>query len=126
MPDKITAIEQKTVLIYDDELIAIRGEDNQIYVSVRHLCSSLELERKSQVRRIRRSDVLVEGFKGGGHHAPPSSDNRGGGKQQAQFLRADLVPLWVSGIDTSRVKDEIKPKIVAFQKEAGKVLWEAF
>jgi hypothetical protein len=36
------------------------------------------------------------------------------------------VPLWLTGLDTARVKDDIKAKIVQYQKEAAKVLWEAF
>ena len=43
-----------------------------------------------------------------------------------KVLWVDLVPLWLSGIDTGRVKDEIRPKLLRFQKEAATVLWEAF
>jgi hypothetical protein len=42
------------------------------------------------------------------------------------LLRVDLVPLWLSGIETSRVKEEIRPKLERYQQEAAKVLWEAF
>jgi hypothetical protein len=58
--------------------------------------------------------------------APPSADGRGGGHQQAGLLRVDLVPLWLSGISINSVKEDIQPKLRAFQKEAAKVLWEAF
>jgi ferritin-like metal-binding protein YciE len=42
------------------------------------------------------------------------------------LLRVDLVPLWLSGIDTSRVKEEVQQKLIRYQEEAAKVLWEAF
>jgi hypothetical protein len=58
--------------------------------------------------------------------APPSADGRGGGEQQAGLLRVDLVPLWLTGISLEAVKDEIRPKLERYQREAAQVLWEAF
>lgn len=128
----IVILEQKTVTFYDDELLAVRATDGHIYVSIRQLCRSLGLDRKAQVRRIMRHTVLAEGLKGGAILAPPStngretSPRRGGGVQQTQLLRVDLVPLWLSGIRTKMVADDIRPQLERFQREAAKVLWEAF
>lgn len=118
--NKLTAIEQREVTFYDDELLAIRAEDGQIYVSFRHLCGALGLNRASQVQRVKRHEILDEGYKGGAMMASP------GGKQRAGVLRVDLVPLWLAGIDTKRVKPEISEKLKRYQREAAKVLWEAF
>lgn len=126
MTGKITVIEQRTVTFYDDELTAVRADDKQIYVSVRRMCEALGIDRKSAANRIRRNPILAEGYKGGVMMTPPSKSGRGGGRQQATWLRVDLVPLWLSGINTGRVKDGIRPKIERFQREAAKVLWEAF
>lgn len=126
MEQTLKTIEQKTVTLYEDDLIAIRADDGQIYVSVRHMCDSLGLSRQAQVRRIKRQEILEEGYKGGAIIAPPSDDGRGGGRQQAGLLRVDLVPLWLSGVSINSVKEEIQPKLKSFQKEAAKVLWEAF
>ena len=41
-------------------------------------------------------------------------------------MRVDLVPLWLSGIRTKAVNEELRPKLERFQKEAAQVLWEAF
>jgi len=38
----------------------------------------------------------------------------------------DLIPLWLTGIRLKAVKDEIQSKLKRFQREAAKVLWEAF
>jgi len=126
MSKDLTVVEQREVTFYDDQLTAVRADDGQVYVSVRRMCDALGLDRKSQQNRIRRHTILVEGYKGGVIMTPPSSGGRGGGRQQATFLRVDLVPLWLSGVDASRVKDEARPKIERFQREAAKVLWEAF
>lgn len=117
---KLTVVEQKEVTFYDDELTAVRGEDGQIYVSVRHMCDALGLVMQGQTRRIRRQPILADGLQ----RVDIMSTHRG--KQQAYVLRVDLVPFWLSGVDSSRVKDEARPKVERFQREAAKVLWEAF
>ncbi len=120
MSNKLTVIEQKEVTFYDDELTAVRADDGQIYVSLRHMCESLGLNTQGQTRRIQRNEILSEGLQ----RVAIMSTHRG--KQQAYVLRADLVPLWLSGVEISRVKDEVRPKLKQFQREAAKVLWEAF
>lgn len=126
MENSIEVIEQKTVLFYDDELIAVRGGDGHIYVSLRHLCDVMGLARYTQVRKIRDNEILNEGYKGGFMMMPPSESGRGGGRQKAGLLRIDLIPMWLTTINISRVKDDIKLRIKQYQKEAAKVLWEAF
>ena len=56
----------------------------------------------------------------------PPGPGGGGGRQQAALLRVDLVPLWLSTIETTRVKEQNRPKMERFQREAAKALWEAF
>ncbi|MFN2142060.1 MAG: phage antirepressor N-terminal domain-containing protein [Candidatus Promineifilaceae bacterium] len=129
MSDEITLtpVEQKTVNFYGDDLLAIRAEDGQVYVSLRHLCEALGLARQGQVRRIRDHKILSEGYQGGNVLLPPSpEDGRGGGVQRVGMLRVDLVPLWLSGVRVRATKEEIRPKLERFQAEAAKVLWEAF
>ncbi|NHZ72065.1 MAG: hypothetical protein GWP17_03155 [Aquificales bacterium] len=65
MTDKaLVPIEQKQVIFYDDELIAIRGSDSHVYVSIGQLCDALGLDRASQVRRIRNNEILADGYRG--------------------------------------------------------------
>ena len=120
MENKLKTVEQKTVVFYDDELIAIRADDGHVYVSIRHLCDSIGVARQGQVRRIRENHVLSEGYERGNIMLPHR------GRQQAGMLRVDLVPMWLSGIDTKRVKENIRDKLEKYQKEVAKVLWEAF
>lgn len=125
MEKMLKTVEQKTVLFYDDELIAVRGDDGQVYVSLRHLCDSIGVARQPQVRRIQENHVLAKGYTGGTITIPPGKRG-GGGRQQAGLLRVDLVPLWLSGIDTKRVKEGVRAKLEKYQEEVAKVLWEAF
>lgn len=121
MSDKaLETIEQRTVEFYGDELIAVRSKDDRIYVSVRHLCDALDLDRPSQVRRIRRHKVLAKGYQRGVILTPHR------GQQQAGLIRVDLVPLWLAGLQVSSVKEELRDRLERYQEEAAAVLWEAF
>lgn len=53
--------------------------------------------------------------------SPPSASGHDGGRQKAGLLRVDLVPLWLSGGDTNRVKEAIRPKLKQYQREAATV-----
>ena len=48
------------------------------------------------------------------------------GRQEAGALRVDLVPIWLTGIDTARVKEDVKEKLKQYKRNVAKVLWEAF
>ena len=117
---KLVPVEQREVDFYDDELVAIRANDGQIYVSIRHMCNSLGLDDRSQRRRIQDHKVLAKGYASGVIMTPE------GVRRTSSLLRVDLVPLWLSGVDTGRVKDEVRPKLEKYQEEVAKVLWEAF
>ena len=59
----LTPIEQKEVTFYDDELTAIRADDGQVYVSIRHMCDALGIQRpQRQTDRIKRDEVLNDGL----------------------------------------------------------------
>jgi hypothetical protein len=116
----LTIVEQKEVAFYGDELVAVRSAGGDIYVSFRHLCDALGLDRPSQMRRVRRHTILEPGYQRGVIMTPHRGD------QEAAFLRVDLVPLWLTTLDTKRVKDEARPKLERYQREAADVLWQAF
>ncbi len=116
----IVAIEQKSVYFMDDELIAIRAEDGHVYVSISHLSDAIGLDRQGQSQRIGRQPILLDGFRRATIETP-------GGNQTAGMLRVDLIPLWLAGVNTGRIsEEERRNKIERYQREAAKVLWEAF
>ena len=120
MDQALSVITQKTVNFYNDELTAVRADDGQVYVSVRHMCEALGILRpQRQTDRIKRDEVLSDGLQ-----RVPIMGTRG--QQMTYVLRVDLVPLWLTGLETSRVGDEVQDKIIRYKREAAKVLWEAF
>ena len=120
MADKaLEPMEQRNVEFYGDELTAVRLEDGVVYVSIRHMTDALGIDAQAQTRRINRNDVLSDGFM-------VAKMTTIKGDRPANWLRVDLVPLWLSGVSTKSVNDEARPKLKRFQREAAKVLWEAF
>ena len=119
-------VEQKTIVFYDDELTAVRVEQggaSTVYVPVRRLVDNLGLTWPSQRNRINRDTVLSEGARGVFIMNTPG---RGGGTQEMICLPIDLVPGWLFGIQTSRVKEGIRPKLERYRRECFRVLWDAF
>lgn len=115
----LEVVEQREVDFYGDELTAIRADDGNIYVGLRRMCQLLGVDTQGQRQRINRHLVLNDGLR---ESVLPTAQ----GPQRSQVLRVDLVPLWLSGVRSSAVAEEIRPKLEKLQREAGKVLWEAF
>lgn len=116
----VETTEQKIVHFMDDELIAIRATDGEVYVSIGHLSDALNLDRQGQTQRIGRNAVLLSGYRQGELSTP-------GGIQRTYLLRVDLVPFWLAGVNANRIKDENRRhKVEQYQQNVAKVLWEAF
>ncbi len=114
-----SGLQQRVVAFYGDELIGVQSEDGSIYAPFSRLCENLGLQRDGRAQRIRRhailSDVVVS-----------IEILTAGGPQQVQCLHVDALPLWLSSIQASRVKEELREKLIRYQKEAATVLWQAF
>ena len=115
----LTVVEQQEIIFYEDALTAVKAANGSIYAVISHMCDALGIDVEGQVRRVQRHSVLARGFTWADILSGQQS-------RRVRMLRADLVPLWLSGLRTSMVKDEIRPKLERFQDEAAKVLWEAF
>lgn len=118
--NSLAPIEQRAVNFYGDELTAVRANDSRIYAGLTQMCNALGIDAQGQRRRIERHAVLNKGLKGVDNLSTP------GGIQSGYVLRLDLIPLWLSGIRVSAVKEELRQKLEKFQEEAATVLWEAF
>lgn len=119
MSTELAIIEQRDVTFYGDMLSAVRGQDGRIYVSFSQVCEALGVDTRAQRRKLLEHDILSEGL---AQSVLPTA----GGPQRVYVIRADLVPLWLSGIRAGMVREELREKLRRFQREAAAVLWEAF
>lgn len=111
--------QQRIVPFYGDELIAVQRSDGNIFVHFGRVCDNLGLARAPQVRRVQRHAVLEKGL-------VSLTVATEGGAQLVQCLRIDLLPLWMAGLQVSRVKEDLRDKLARYQHEAAGVLWQAF
>ncbi len=107
-----------TVDFHGQSLLAVLV-DGQPYVAMRPICKNIGLQWNGQFERINRNPVMSEGVR---VIRTPSS----GGDQDMVCLPLDLLNGWLFGVDVNRVKDEIRPKLIRYQKECFGVLYRHF
>lgn len=116
---------QKEVVFYEDMitavLVTINGED-QIYVPLRPICDYLGLSYAGQRERVGRDPVLSENV----HQIRISRSVEDGSDQEMVCLALKFLPGWLFGVSVNRVKEELREKIIRYQRESYDVLWEAF
>jgi antirepressor protein len=120
MPPKQPTPRRSSITFYGEDIIAIQELDpNETYVPVAQLCERLGLERAAQERRIRAHAVLESG-------ARTLAIESGNGSRPALCLRADLVPLWLAGVDAKQVAEPIRARLELYQRECASALWQSF
>lgn len=107
-----------TVSFHDQTITAFMHHETPV-ISIKPICENMGLDWEAQRKRIHRHPVLS---KGASMMEVPSN----GGKQQMLCLPLDMLNGWLFGIDSSRVKPEIKDRVIAYQRECFKVLADHF
>lgn len=128
MTDKaLEPVEQKTALLYNDEIVAVRLADGRVYVPVRPICELIGVAWAPQYQRINRDPILSEETKSvivtitdidAGSTRPRTSE--------MVCLPLEFLNGWLFGINVSRVNEEIRPRLLQYQRDCYRVLYEAF
>ncbi len=120
----LNPIDSRTVDFYGDQILAvlvpIYGQQ-EIYVPLRPLCEYLGLNWSGQLQRLRRDEVL-----GPALQSVCVTHTNSAGDPNMICLPLELLPGWLFGISTSRVRNELQPKITQYRRECFKILWRAF
>jgi hypothetical protein len=120
--DSSTAIQpraERIIDFYGDPItVALAGEE--MYVPLRSLTEFLGLEWSSQFRRVQRDEILASRVQ---RVIMTGADGR---QREMICLPLDLLPGWLFGITSSRVRAELQPKLMRYRAEAFRVLWRAF
>lgn len=126
MADKsLVPVVQKNVNFYEDMITAVLVDidgQERIYVPLRPICDYLGLSYTGQRDRIQRDPVLSENIQ----LIRIARSEAQGSDQDMLCLALKFLPGWLFGISTSRVKEELREKIIRYQREGYDVLWEAF
>ena len=108
--------EQQTIVFYDKPIIVVRLSDERPGVVLRFLCENLQIDTAGHVQRIRRTEAIANDL-------IPVRVESDGGPQIMQVLVLRAVPFWLAGIDPKRVREEIRPDIIRYQREVVDVLY---
>jgi hypothetical protein len=104
------------VPFHDDQVQAVQ-QDRDVWCVVKRLCENLGLDVQAQQRRLQRQP-----WAGTAIMAVPSP----GGLQPTFCLHLKSLAMWLATIEASRVKPEIRPKLIAYQKDCADVLYRRF
>jgi hypothetical protein len=116
----LTPQEERIVAFYDDQIPAARVEGDEIYVPVRQVADALGLAWGSQNNRIQRDEVLARRVRKVLMHGAD------GKVREMICLPLDLLPGWLFGVTTSKVRPELRDKLTRYREECFRVLWQAF
>lgn len=99
-----------TVDFHGHSLTIVTTASGEHLVAMKPICEAIGLDWKSQYSRIQRNQVLKEGMV---VMTTPSA----GGDQETTCLPLDYLNGWLFGVDASRVKPEIRERLVQYQRE---------
>ena len=102
------------VAFHGHEILTINDGDT-IRVAMKPICESIGIDWEAQRKRIQRHPVMSQGAS---IMEVPSE----GGIQQTWTLPLDMLNGWLFGVEASRVKPEIRERLVEYQRECFKVL----
>ena len=102
---------------HGDHLEAVGAEDGP-WVPVRRVCGALALDPDSQRQKLAEKEWATTVLK-----TVVAED----GKNRELFcIHLDALPMWLATIEASRVAPEARPKLIAYQREAARVLRDHF
>ncbi|HDX1086927.1 phage antirepressor N-terminal domain-containing protein [Pasteurella multocida] len=97
--------------------ILVINHNGKPYVPMKQVAENIGLVWDAQFKRIKRNEILSQGMV---IMAIPSN----GGEQDAVCLPLHYLNGWLFGIKVSKVKSELKEKLIRYQKECYEVLWD--
>src|SRR5438046_9993064 len=114
-----TPAEQLPITLFDAVVLAVRADDGTISLAVRDICQALAIDVSTQLRRVRQHDVLREGV-------VRFRVATAGGDQVQEFLELELVPIWLLMINTARVGEPVRPRLMWLQRYIMREVSPAF
>src|SRR5690348_11500817 len=118
----IEPVEQKLVVLTptgDDEVLAARTANSEIYLPIRPICAALGIQWATQRRKIMSDEVLTESTR-------TLRLQTRGGPQNLVCMDVEAIPMWLAGIEPSRVRADLRERLITYKRWVRKVVYEAF
>lgn len=123
---EIVSIGEVTIPFYEDNLIIQLGEDGVIYIALRPIVEALGLDWSGQLQRIKRDPVLSEEIKTISVGVTTTQIKRGEGAKFHVCLPKQFLSGFLFGVNATRVKKELRERVIKWQREAHLILDAAF
>lgn len=126
----LTPIEQRTVVFYEDEITAVLVEVNNqevVYIPIRPICNFLGVSWQGQNRRIN-DDVVLADVSMSINITLTDIDESSRRPKTSQMVCLPLSYIngFLFGINPKRVKEEVREKLIRYQRECYQILADAF
>lgn len=122
MRDEHTDTQSHTVNIvkvpfYGDQIDALQ-EGRDVWVSLKRMCENVSLDPDTQRKKLISKAWATTVIK-----TVVAEDGK---SREMLMLHLDSVPMWFATIDPNRVREEVRPKLINYQRECAKVLRDHF
>ncbi len=124
---KLTVVEQREITFNEDLITAVKVESGTVFVPIRPICEKLGVRWNGQYERIQREPILSEmaiSIRVTRTDIDPNS--RQPHTSEMTCLPLEYLNGWLFGINVNRVKEAIRPKLLQYQRDCYRVLFEAF
>ncbi|MPX79213.1 phage antirepressor N-terminal domain-containing protein [Moraxella catarrhalis] len=108
---------QLSTISFHGQTLLTTIQDDVVYTALKPICENIGLSWNAQFERIKRDEVLSEGIR---MIRTPTK----GGFQDVVCLPLTLLNGWLFGVDTNRVKAEIKETLITYKKECYQALFD--
>jgi hypothetical protein len=115
-----TPSAERVIDFYGDPIVAAVMPDDEVFVPIRPITDFLGLDWSGQYQRIQRDEVLAR------RSEMVVIATTDGSRREMLCLPLDLLPGWLFGISTTRVRPDLAPKLTRYREECFRVLWRAF
>lgn len=106
----------QTIQFHNQSLVTFE-QNGTYYTAMKPICGNIGLDWEAQRQRIRRDEVLSQG-------AVMITLPSVSGEQQTLCLPIQYLNGWLFGIDTNRVKPEIRETLIKYKKECYQALFD--
>lgn len=96
--------ETLAITFFEQPVLAVRGHDGTILLSIRDLCAATGLNLSSQLRRLRADNDLSTGVQ-------RLRVQTAGGPQEQDFLILEFVPAWISSVNRRRASIVVQERL---------------
>jgi len=105
---------------YGETYTAQLASDRQFYIRLDEVCNALGIDPNSQRRRIQSDEAISDKLVNIPIETPYQNSTR---TREVAFLNLRALPYWLGTIDASRVKEEIRAKVILFKRDFAETAW---